>query len=105
MLNKYLFTVTLIFMATSHFNLIGMFYLCLFIIHSMAYYTFRTYDEPIDIILRDNRRRKNKLDLRWFFAYTQVIVSLFLLALVITGKVQLGNLEEDSDEFTIYGEE
>jgi len=40
--NKYVYSLVLLFMATAHFNLLGLFYFLLFIFHTFAYYAFRS---------------------------------------------------------------
>ena len=40
--NKYLYTIILLFMATFHLNLLGFLYFTLFLIHTFAYYSFRS---------------------------------------------------------------
>ena len=40
--NKYLYTIVLLFMATFHLNLLGFAYFILFLVHTFAYYSFRS---------------------------------------------------------------
>ena len=40
--NKYLYTIVLLFMATFHLNLLGFLFFALFILHTFAYYSFRS---------------------------------------------------------------
>ena len=40
--NKYLYTIVLLFMATFHLNLLGFIYFVLFLLHTFAYYSFRS---------------------------------------------------------------
>ena len=40
--NKYLYTIVLLFMATFHLNLLGFLYFSLFLVHTFAYYSFRS---------------------------------------------------------------
>jgi hypothetical protein len=40
--NKYTYSAILLFMATSHFNALGFLYFALFLIHTLAYYSYRS---------------------------------------------------------------
>ena len=44
--NKNLYTIVLLFMATFHLNLLGFAYFVLFLVHTFAYYSFRSKLEP-----------------------------------------------------------
>ena len=49
--NKYLYTIVLLFMATFHLNLLGFAYFILFLVHTFAYYSFRSKCFEPDLII------------------------------------------------------
>ena len=112
-------------MATFHLNLLGFFYFVLFIVHTFAYYSFRSkcldnlpnffllfdnsmyliltstffvaIDTPFDYLL--NEPRMGRVDLRPFFCYCNVIVSIIALISILVMKIMLHMSGQDENAF------
>jgi len=85
LLMPYLYTFLLLMMSCllGYFTISGGIYFCLFILHSYAYYGYRDYDDPVDML--SSIREKNKLlTLRYVFKWSLLVMtSLYFLLLIV----------------------
>lgn len=88
MLTPYLYTALLVYMSTlaGNFSISGAVFFVLFLLHSFAYYGYRIYDDPIDM-LTDKRRYNKSLFLRRLFLWLFVLVGITYFVGVIFVRV------------------
>jgi magnesium-transporting ATPase (P-type) len=88
MLTPYLYTALLVYMSTlaGNFSISGAVFFILFLLHSFAYYGYRIYDDPIDM-LTDKRRYNKSLFLRRLFLWLFVLVGITYFVGVIFVRV------------------
>jgi magnesium-transporting ATPase (P-type) len=88
MLTPYLYTALLVYMSTlaGNFSISGAVFFILFLLHSLAYYGYRVYDDPIDM-LTDKRRYNKSLFLRRLFLWLFVLVGITYFVGVIFVRV------------------
>ena len=105
-------------MSTFHLNLLGFLYFVLFLIHTFAYYSFRSKyfviisrvsatlitfvcilasDSPFDYLLKSPRF--GKVNMRSFFCYCNIIGSSIALIFVMVLKIMLHMSGADKNAF------
>jgi hypothetical protein len=84
-------------MATFHLNLLGFLYFVLFLLHTFAYYSFRTSDSPFDYLLKEPRL--GKVNIRTLFCYSNIVISSIALITIMVLKIMLHMSGQDANAF------